>query len=308
MRPLRRLLSALATLAIVTFATFVGFERGAGRADARAVDQRVTRAEREQTRRILDERSGRIDPETGERRGFVERYLRWAGRVVSLDLVPRGEDPRSFRRRWFHSVGVSAGLGIAAMLLALSLGAPLGYALGSRAGRLADRIVSPLLLMVGALPQFLTATLVLFGMSIVLGVDWRLIPAVLTLAVLPFVGVVRFVRERTAELQNAPFIDAQRLLGVEEPVVAASLKRHALGPVRTKLGTWLPGLLAGSIVVEDVFELPGLGRLMLLAIQEQELEIVMATTTLIAWFVLLGLWLSETWQRSADPRQTEVAR
>ncbi|MEO0479379.1 MAG: ABC transporter permease [Planctomycetota bacterium] len=299
---LRFVASTLLTLFLVSGLTFPLLEL---HSDPTAEVLQSTRGDqdaRQQAARVILERTGRIDPETGEERSLPARYFAWLGRVVQLDLAPAGETEEAFRRRFLQALGVSFGLALAAFLFALGLGGPLGVWLGMHHGRLEERLASALILTLTVLPSFVIATLLLLGLRLACGLDWPLVFAVVTLAAAPFAAAARLVHSNVRALESAPFIRHLRHQGASPSEIAGSLRLHALGAVRAQSGAWLPSLMTGSVIVESVFELPGLGRLFLNALDTQDVPTVLLVTTLSAFLVSIAWTVTDLWQRMADPR------
>jgi peptide/nickel transport system permease protein len=78
--------------------------------------------------------------------------------------------------------------------------------------------------------------------------------------------------------------------------------KNGLSPLVTLLGTMLPSLITGTVVVETIFSLPGLGRLSYEAVRHYDYPMVMALTMLVGLVTLLSLILSDVLQRVVDPR------
>jgi len=272
-------------------------------------------------------RYGMIDADSGQELGFWPRYTHWLGHALSRDFAPSGEPPEQFRERFWSAVLVSALLAMSAMLAALVLGLPLGAWLGRRAGSGVDHAVSTSLLALAAMPEFLIATLlVLFiGGGIATAIlpasglrtpgssSWGVIAQALdlvrhlalpvaTLSIAPTMVVARYVREAVARASREGFAEALRAWGTPEREVQRRVFRHALGPVWTLLGTLLPSLIAGAVVVEQVFAIPGFGRLSFQAVMERDVSVVMASVLFTAVLVLIGLLISDLLHRHNDPR------
>lgn len=262
---------------------------------------------------------GQIDAETRQKLSLAERYGRWLRRALAFDFAGLGEDPAAFRTRVGQALPITLLLNALALLLALAG----GIALGAR-----ERLGGDWLMLLGAsVPQFLWATaLVLLlggglwpallptgGLYSEGSATWpaaarfadmllHLVLPVLALALGPFVVIARFVRQGVEKASRADFAVMLRGLGLPEREIRRRVLRHGLSPLVTLLGTMLPGLITGSVVVEHVFSLRGLGWLSMQAIQGRDLPMVMALTTIGAVATLIGLLVSDLLQRAVDPR------
>ncbi len=276
--------------------------------------------------KALRERYGMLDPATGTRPDVLARWWRWLDHAVRLDFAPPGETAAEFRSRFARAVTVSALLGALALLLALGIGVPIGWWLGLRAGTTVDRASSSLLLAVGAVPEVLVATLLLLcfggplrgvlpvgglrspgseawsGPGQVLDLVAHLALPVLVLAIGPAAWIVRLVRASCARTARADFVHALRCFGASDREIARRILRNSLSPLWTFLGTILPWLVTGAVVVESVFGIQGFGRLSLEAVRARDVSTVLASTLLVASAVSIGGLCGDLLHRRGDPR------
>ena len=327
-----RLLWSLLTLFGVTFVTFFVLDRApVDRAELEAVqsgqaDSFVDAAHRDESIQKLRIHYGMIDPVTMEPLPVWQRYSAWLGNALTLRLAGPGEDHAALWRRLAEALPVTMLLGGLSLTLALTLGLPIGVWLGRRAGRWHERLVSMLMLAAIGVPEFLLATLLLLAFSVVwvqwfpagalrsTGADewpfwqqlldfaWHLILPVSVMAIGPLVMVTRFVRDAVARASTAPFVTNLRALGVEPRTVARRLLRHGAAPVATLAGGLVPMLVGGSIVVENLFSLDGLGHLAFRAVLGQDQAVVMALVLLTSVVTMVSLLLSDLLHRLVDAR------
>ena len=217
----------------------------------------------------------------------------------------RGDLGPSFRMKDFSVTElIAAGLpvtltvGAAALALAVLLGVPLGLLAARRHNRWIDHAVMALALVGIAVPNFVVAPV----LALVFGVHLRWLPVAgwqqgslaymvlpaVTLA-LPFVAyVARLTRGSLLEVLQAPYIRTARAKGLSS---AAILRRHALKPalmpVVSFLGPATAGLLTGSLVVEQVFGLPGVGRYFVQGAINRDYTLVMGMVVFYAALILL---------------------
>jgi peptide/nickel transport system permease protein len=125
---------------------------------------------------------------------------------------------------------------------------------------------------------------------------------VAVMSVGPLVLVTRFVRASVARTLETPFAVNLRALGIEPAIVRRRLLANACAPVATLVGTLLPMLVGGSIVVENLFSLDGLGHLLWTAVKGQDQAMVMALVIISSVATLLSLLASDLLHRLVDPR------
>jgi peptide/nickel transport system permease protein len=122
-------------------------------------------------------------------------------------------------------------------------------------------------------------------------------------------GTARFVRGAMLDVLAQPFVATARAKGLaERRVLARHVLRNALIPVLTLLGLSLPALFSGAVFVEAVFAWPGVGRVMVEAVQARDYPVVMAATAVSAALVVFGNLLADVLVAGADPRVRAALR
>ena len=112
----------------------------------------------------------------------------------------------------------------------------------------------------------------------------------------------RFLRASVARAAGSDFAIALRGYGVSEAVIRRRVLRNGLSPVVTILGMMLPVLVGGTVVVESIFSLPGIGQLTVQAAQQRDMALIMALTMLVSLATLISFVVSDVVQRIVDPR------
>jgi peptide/nickel transport system permease protein len=134
----------------------------------------------------------------------------------------------------------------------------------------------------------------------------RLRHLALPLATLTLVGVggtARFVRGAMLDVASEPYVTVARAKGLSERrVTLRHVLRNALVPVVTLLGLSLPALFSGAVFIEAIFAWPGVGRILVEAVQARDYPVVMAATAVSAVLVVLGNLLAEGLVSWVDPR------
>jgi len=130
----------------------------------------------------------------------------------------------------------------------------------------------------------------------------------LTLTVIGAGGTARYVRGAMLDVAGAPFVAIARAKGLSPAAVAVRhVFRNALIPVLTLLGLSLPALFSGAVFIEAIFAWPGVGRVLVEAVQARDYPVVMAATAVSAVLVVLGNLLAELLVAWADPRLRDGA-
>lgn len=327
-----RLLWLLVTLLGITFVTFVVIDCApVDRAELTielAAPERAFADARAREAAVLQLRIryGMVDPVTLEPAPLWRRYGAWLVNAATLRFGGPGDDHDELWQRLAKALPVSVLLGGLALLVAFGLGVPLGAWLGLCAGSRRERWLGAALLVGAGVPEFLAATLLLLAFSASVlqwlpaaglrspGAEqwtflWQLVDfarhlvlPVTVMSLAPMVMVARFVRDSVARTANAPFVASLRGLGIPEATVRRRLVRHGLAPVATLAGHLLPILVGGSIVVESMFALDGVGHLAFQAVMQQDQPLLMAIVVIVSVVTLAALLFSDVLHRLVDAR------
>ncbi len=204
----------------------------------------------------------------------------------------------------------TAALALAGMLVAMMLALPLGILAAIRRGTWVDTLATTVSLSGIAIPQMMFAPLLLFVFFLSLG--WFPGPheTGLPALVLPALAVgthlmamlARMTRSSMIEVLGDDFVRTARAKGLPERRVLVHALRNALLPVITVVGLQFGSLLSGAIIIEKVFDRPGLGTTLLDAILERNYPVVQGTVLVIATIYVLVNILVDLAYGLADPR------
>ena len=210
-----------------------------------------------------------------------------------------------------QGLGKTVTLGFLALAVILLVSIPLGVIAALRQNRMAD-YVSLLIATGGAsIPNFVLAILLVILFSVKLhliptqgwGTPRQVILPVITLAFTPLAFLTRITRSSMLDALNQEYVQTARAKGLHErAVVIRHMLRNALIPVATVAGPLTAGLLTGSFIIENVFSIPGIGRLYLEAIQQRDYPVIMATTLLYAVILMFANLIVDLLYGVIDPR------
>jgi peptide/nickel transport system permease protein len=118
-------------------------------------------------------------------------------------------------------------------------------------------------------------------------------------------GLSRYMRSSMAEVIRMDYVRLARAKGLRErAVIYKHALRNSLIPIITLMGGLLPGMIGGSVIIEAIFGVPGMGFLAFNAIRNFDYTVLMADITLVAFLVLIGYLISDLLYVAADPRIT----
>lgn len=252
-------------------------------------------------------------------RPLVLQYLAWAGNAAIGDLGTSFRSGRPVLDGLSEAAGPTLELTAVAFALELAIGVPLGVMAGVRPRSLWDWGLSMMTVGGVAIPHFVLGLVLLYIFSFRFGwfpVGGRValtanpLEALRTLAlpavVLGVTGasvLARFVRSSVSQVMNQDYIRTARAKGLREwSVVVRHALRNGLIAVITVVSLQLAGLLTGSVVIENVFSRPGIGRLVVSAIQARDYPVVQGTLLfLVAVFIVINL-TADVLYGVVDPR------
>ena len=245
-------------------------------------------------------------------RPLAEQYTTFLVHAVRLDFGPSYKFPtRSVREIILEGFPVSAELGGWALLVALLVGIPLGIIAAQRQNTAADNAVMAAALAGVSIPGFVLGPLLVLTLS--LGLYWlppalwegpqsRVLP-VLTLSAAYVAYVARLTRAGMLEVLRQDFIRTARAKGLPERVVVLQhALRLGLLPVLSYLGPAAAAIIMGSLVVEQIFAVPGLGRYLVNGAFSRDYTLVMGVVLFYAAFLMALNLLVDLAYAWFDPR------
>jgi peptide/nickel transport system permease protein len=252
-------------------------------------------------------------------RPLVVQYGLWAGRALRGDLGTSVWTGRPVTEEILPRVGVTAELTVLALGLAVIVGVPLGCLMATARRRWADYTIRCLSIAGVTMPSFWLGTMLLYAVSAAapnaqmlgwvsfdddpLGNLRRAILPVVALALPVLASFARIVRASMVEVMQQDYIRTARAKGVpERGIVLVHALRNALLPFLTSFGILAGYLFGGSVIVEQVFALPGLGRLMVGAIAERNYPLVQASILLATLAFVLVNAVVDLLYAVVDPR------
>lgn len=245
---------------------------------------------------------------------LVQQYFRYLGNVLQGDLGP------SFQYRdWTvneligRGLPVSLRIGLTAILLALLFGVLAGTIAALRQNRAADYTVMTAAMTGISIPNFVMAPLLILLFAVYLGWlpaggwsggDWRnLVLPVIVLALPKLAYIARLTRGSMIEVLRSNYIRTARAKGLpERTVILRHALKPALLPVVSYIGPATAALLAGSLVVEQIFGLPGIGRYFVQGALNRDYTLVMGVVIFYGSFIILLNFVVDLMYAWLDPR------
>ncbi|MDP9353412.1 MAG: ABC transporter permease [Chloroflexota bacterium] len=250
----------------------------------------------------------------GLNRSLPEQYLIYLGNAVRLDFGESyTQQGQTVAERIMLGFPYSARIGLFALILAVVLGVPLGVVAALRQNTWVD-YVSLFFATIGAtVPSFVIAIFLMILVAVKLEwvpvlwqipTDWRnyILPSVvLGLAASAFIA--RLTRANILEILRQDYVRTARAKGLQNSTVnLRHVLRNGMIPVVTILGPALAGLITGTIIIENVFGVPGMGYLFIQSVQGRDYPVIMGTTLFYTFFVVIGNLMVDITYGLLDPR------
>jgi peptide/nickel transport system permease protein len=246
-----------------------------------------------------------------------EQYLLWMSGVIRGDLGTSIFTGQPVSAAIGERIWLTLGLNLSGVLLCLLVGGTLGVVSAVTRGSFIDRAIVSISLFLSSAPSFVLAIAGLYLLAYKLG--WfplfgigrgglletmrHLVLPALVVSISPLGFVTKMVRASMIDQLDQDYVTFARARGVPyRRVLFVHALRNALIPILTAAGLLFVGLLTGTVFVETVFGLPGMGRLLVTAVQFNDFPVMQGVVLFVAaWIVLLNLIIDALYT-VADPR------
>ena len=257
-------------------------------------------------------------------------YRDWVGHSIELDLGDSIVDHRSVASKIGERLPLTMSLAGSALILSYLIAIPLGIVAALKRGRMLDRTISFSVFVLYSIPSFAAALMLImlvaggdflnllpmYGKNSVnaseLGsLAWlwdrilHMILPVICLTYASLASISRYSRVTMLDALSQDFVRTARAKGLPERIVILRhALRNALIPIITIFALELPVLISGTVIIEEIFTLPGMGHLMFEAIESADRPVIMGVTLLAAIVTLLSYLLADILYVVVDPRIT----
>jgi peptide/nickel transport system permease protein len=279
-------------------------------------------AEMEEAKRALRRQLGLDRP-------LPVQYATWLGKTLSGDFGTSFKDHRPVWEKVRERIPLTATLSLIAIVITFAVTIPLGILSAVKTGSLADRVSTLTVFMLVSLPSFWVGTLIIIFFCGGDFFDWfppagvhslnydagwplhrrlgdylhHLLMPILVTTYGGFAFQSRVLRSSMLEVTQQDYVRTARAKGVSEPVVILKhVLRNSIIPIVTNIGGILPALIGGSVIIETIFSLPGLGYLGYQAVLARDYPVVLALFSVSSALTLIGILISDLLLVAVDPR------
>lgn len=254
------------------------------------------------------------------------QYLDWLRRFVTLDLGRSFVDGEPVSRKILERLPVTVTINLLTLAVIVLVAFPIGILSATRQYSWMDKATTLFVYIGFSLPSFWLALLLMLLFGVSLGwlplsgyqsltaaqlsplerlIDWarHLILPVLTASLIGLAGYSRYLRSEMLEVIRQDYIQTARAKGLSErQVIYKHALRNALIPVVTLMGLELPTLIGGSVIIETIFAIPGIGQLSFQSVLARDYPVIMGLTVFAAALTLIGNLLADLSYAWVNPR------
>ncbi len=257
------------------------------------------------------------------------QYIRWLGRILHADLGRCFKDQRLVWDKIRERMPLTITLNSLALLITYGIAIPLGILSAVKTGSIADRVSTLIIFMLYSLPSFWVGRLIIIFLCGGDFLDWfppaglhaldydpewplyrrlgdylhHLAMPLLVTTYGSFAFLSRVLRSSMLEVKLQDYVRTARAKGLSEwVVIRRHILRNSIIPIVTNLGLLLPALIGGSVIIETIFSLPGLGYLGYQAVLARDYPVVLALFSVGSALTLVGILISDLLLVLVDPR------
>lgn len=252
-----------------------------------------------------------LEAKYGLDKPLMEQYFTYLGDALRFDFGP------SIKQRGRMVVDIiadgmktSVKLGLIAAGIAGVCGIVLGSVAALRRNKIIDKIIMVVTTAFVSMPSFIMGSLLL----VLFTISWRLLPAngnspgglilpIITLSLYPMAYITRLTRSSMLDVLGQDYIRTAKAKGVSYfKIIFGHALKNSLIPVITYFGPMLAYIVTGSLVVEKIFAVPGIGRAFVSSITNRDYTMIMGTTIVLAVLIVVMNLVSDILYKVVDPR------
>jgi len=310
---IRKILMLIPMLIAISFLIFLGVDLMPGD----AVDFMIPP---DALATIAPEKLEALRSELGLNDPFLVRYVNWLGDIVQGDFGYSLQSGVAVSELLASKLPATLELSIAALIISTLFGSLLGVVSALKKGTLLDNVLTIFGMIGVAIPQFLFGLIMIMffvfklqwlpvggrmtpgSEAFFLRLEYLVLPA-LTLGLSLTAGVMRYSRSSMLDSLNKDYIKTARSKGLPEwRVTLVHGLRVAMTPVAVLIGFRLPMLIGGAVVIEQVFQWPGVGQMFVAAVRSQNTPVIMMVAFFSVLIVLVSSILVDVVTALLDPR------
>ncbi|MBS1517118.1 MAG: ABC transporter permease [Bacteroidetes bacterium] len=325
---IRRILLFIPTLIIITMITFLVCRLAPGDPTEMKIGQ-TQEAQKTDSKNLMNEQAKEFyKKKFGLDKPLYVQYVLWIGNMLQGDFGNSFKDDRPVIDKILERLPVTITISLLSFMLIYLIAIPIGIYSAARQYSILDRTTTVLLFVLYSLPNFWVATLAIvflcnveylkiFPTAGIRSEDFdtlgllgqvkdrfmHLFLPVTISSLTSFAFLSRQMRSSMLEVIRQDYIRTAKAKGLSErKVVLKHALRNSLIPIITLLGGLLPAMIGGSVIIETIFSIPGIGQLAFQAILDRDYPLIMAELVLSSVLTVVGILLVDILYSFVDPR------
>lgn len=322
----KRLLLAIPTLIGITLITFLIIQLAPGNPVERKLQldqgikaEEITKEIVEQTKKLY-----------GLDKPIHVRYWIWLKRIATFDFGESYKDHRPVMEKIKERLPITLTLNLISIFLVYITAIPIGIFSAIRDGTIIDRVTTFILFALYSIPSFWLAMMLIYFLGggeywdifPIYGIQsanadsytsiqkvtdflWHITLPVVCLSYADLASLSRYQKGSLLEVLRDNYVRTARSKGLKESkVILKHVLRNSLIPIITIVSAILPAMIGGSVIIESIFSIPGIGQLGFEAILSRDYPLIMAIATISAFLTLIGILIADIIYVLIDPRIT----
>lgn len=297
---IKRFLQMIIVLFIISLLTFILMKLSPGNPVDKILHLDVAQVSSEQIKATEDK--------LGLNDSFFSQWWHWFNQILHLDLGTSYETNEPVTKAIVDYAPPTLLISLLTLIMSLVISIPLGVIAAKTYHGKTDKIIRIMTSLSVSLPSFFIGIMLIYIFNRVLHIDSKLLTQyilpVFTLSLGMCAYMIRFIRSNLLDLYQTPIVEASRLRGMtEQYILLHDLLKPALLPVIPLLALSLGSLIGGTVVIENLFDIPGLGYLLMDSIKSRDYPVIQGCVLFIGFFVVLINTVGDIVTIIVDPKQ-----
>jgi peptide/nickel transport system permease protein len=247
---------------------------------------------------------------------LLQQYIDWMKNLSQLNFGISFVSGEQVNRVIFDRLPITLWMNIIALVMTFIISLWMGIRAALRYEKLADHTITQFSLLSFAMPSYYLALMLMMGVSVTLGwfpiaglhsleppegfgyyldMAWHLTLPITVMVMTGIGSLVLYIRSLTLEILKSDYVYFARSRAIEEKtIVRYIIIPNLLPPIVTMLGLSLPGLIGGSVILESIFGIEGMGQLFYLSAMSRDYPVIMGILMMSAFLTLIGNQIADT--------------
>ncbi|HAR4402078.1 TPA: ABC transporter permease [Staphylococcus aureus] len=297
---LYRLIQMVVVLFVISTLTFILMKLSPGNPVDKILHLDVSHVSAEQI--------NATEEKLGLKNSIISQWRQWMQQLLQLNLGRSFETKEPVTQSLFEYAPPTLLISFSTLVLSLAISIPLGVLSARHYHKLTDKVIRTVSTLSISLPAFFIGIILLFIFTNLLNIDsalWnQIVLPVFTLSLGMCAYIIRLIRSNLLSLYQSNIVKSSRLRGMSERyILMHDLLKPTLLPIIPLLGISLGSLIGGTVVIENLFDIPGIGYLLMDSIKSRDYPIIQGCVLFIGFFVVLINSIADLLALLFDPKQ-----